>query len=308
MRKEIKMSDDMRFDGKVAVVTGAGGGVGRAYALDLARRGAKIVVNDLGGATDGTGSSDAAASQVAKEIEALGSEAVANFDSVATLEGGKKIIDAALDAFGRCDVLIANAGILRDQSFPKLTPENLKAVLDVHLMGSFSTAQPAFTHMKESGNGGKIILTTSASGLFGNFGQANYTAAKMGIWGLMRTLSIEGVRSNIQVNCVAPAARTRLTGGEADTGADAPRSVAPLVVALCHESATITGETFMSGYNWYTRCFMAQAPGWAAPEDAEVSAEEIVAHWDEIRATEGFNEIAHALVAMEPLAKLRGGK
>ncbi len=299
------MSDDMRFDGKVAVVTGAGGGVGRAYALELARRGARVVVNDLGGATDGTGSSSAAARQVAKEIEAFGSEAVANFDSVATFEGGQKIIDTAIGRFGQCDILIANAGILRDQSFAKLTQENLHSVLDVHLIGSFATAQPAFRHMKESRNGGKIILTTSASGLFGNFGQANYTAAKMGIWGLMRTLSIEGARSNIQVNCVAPAARTRLTGGEEDSGPNAPRSVAPLVVALCHESSTITGETFMSGFNWYTRCFMAQAPGWAAPEDAEVSAEEIVAHWDEIREPKGFQEIAHALVSMEPLEKLR---
>lgn len=300
------MSDDMRFDGKVAVVTGAGGGVGRAYALDLARRGAKVVVNDLGGATDGTGSSDAAASRVAKEIEALGAEAVANFDTVATQEGGQRIVQTALDRFGRCDILIANAGILRDQSFAKLTPENLQAVLDVHLMGSFWTSQPAFQHMKQAGEGGKIILTTSASGLFGNFGQTNYTAAKMGIWGLMRTLSIEGARNDIQANCVAPAAATRLTGGEEDSGPNSPKSVAPLVVALCHESSKITGETFMSGYNWYTRCFMAQAPGWVADEDAEVTAEEIVAHWDEIRSSDGFREIAHALVSLEPLQEKRG--
>jgi NAD(P)-dependent dehydrogenase (short-subunit alcohol dehydrogenase family) len=300
------MNEDMRFEGKVAVVTGAGGGVGRAYALDLARRGAKIVVNDLGGATDGTGSSEAAASRVAKEIEALGVEAIANFDTVATPEGGKSIVDAALDRFGRCDVLIANAGILRDQSFAKLSQENLHAVLDVHLMGSFATAQPAFQHMKESGEGGKIILTTSASGLFGNFGQANYTAAKMGIWGLMRTLSIEGARSNIQVNCVAPAAKTRLTGGEDENGAFSPGSVAPLVVALCHESCDITGETFMSGFNWYTRCFMAQAPGWVAPEDQEVTAEDVVAHWDEVRATEGFREVAHALVSTDRIEEVRG--
>ncbi len=300
------MSNDMRFDDKVAVVTGAGGGVGRAYALELARCGAKIVVNDLGGATDGTGSSDAAASRVVKEIEALGSEAVPSFDSVATFEGGKRIVDTALERFGKCDILIANAGILRDQSFPKLTQENLHAVLDVHLMGSFSTAQPAFRHMKEAGHGGKIILTTSASGLFGNFGQANYTAAKMGIWGLMRTLSIEGVRNNIQVNCVAPAARTRLTGGEEDSGPNAPKSVAPLVVALCHDSCDITGETFMSGFNWYTRCFMAQAPGWVAPEDLEVSAEDVVAHWEEVRATDGFREVEHALVSTEHLQQVRG--
>jgi len=300
------MSDEMRFDGKVAVVTGAGGGVGRAYALDLARRGARLVINDLGGATDGTGASDAAANQVVKEIQALGAEAVANFDSVANFEGGKKIVDTALDAYGRCDILIANAGILRDRSFPKLSQEDLHAVLDVHLMGSFATAQPAFQHMKTTGNGGKIILTTSSSGLFGNFGQANYSAAKMGIWGLMRVLSIEGTRSNIQVNCVAPAARTRLTGGEEATGANAPSSVAPLVVALCHESCEITGETFMSGFNWYTRCFMAQAPGWAAPEEAVVSAEEITARWDQIRDPKDFVEVDHALVAMARAGELRG--
>jgi NAD(P)-dependent dehydrogenase (short-subunit alcohol dehydrogenase family) len=300
------MSEEMRFDGKVAAVTGAGGGVGRAYALELARRGASLVVNDLGGATDGTGSSDAAASKVAQEIEALGAKAVPSFDTVATFEGGRRIIDTALENFGQLDILIANAGILRDQSFAKLTQENLQTVLDVHLMGSFSTAQPAFQHMKERGTGGKIILTTSASGLFGNFGQTNYTAAKMGIWGLMRTLSIEGARNNIQANCVAPVASTRLTGGEADDGSTAPSSVAPLVVALCHESSTITGETFMSGHNWYTRCFMAQAPGWAAAEDQKVTAEEIVAHWDQIRSTDGFRENETALVSLDALTELRG--
>ena len=299
------MSDDMRFDGKVAVVTGAGGGVGRAYALDLARRGASVLVNDLGGATDGTGSSDAAATKVAKEIEALGSKAVPNFDSVASLEGGRKIIDAAIDAFGQVDILIANAGILRDQSFAKLTPENLQSVLDVHLMGSFSTAQPAFQHMKDRGEGGKMMFTSSSSGLFGNFGQTNYAAAKMGIWGLARTLSIEGDRYNIQVNCVAPAANTRLTGGEDDDGYKSPSSVAPLVVALCHESSKITGETFMSGFNWYTRCFVGQARGWAAPQDHKVTAEEIVANWDQIRDTEGFRELENALVSMDPAEEVR---
>ncbi len=298
----------MRFDGKVAVVTGAGGGVGRAYALDLARRGARMLVNDLGGATDGTGGSEAMARRVAAEIEALGGEAHPNFDSVASFEGGQRIIDDALDRFGRVDILIANAGILRDQSFAKLTQENLNAILDVHLIGSFSTAQPAFRHMKESGHGGKIVLTTSASGLFGNFGQTNYSAAKMGVWGLMRTLSIEGVRSNVQVNCVAPAARTRLMGAEEDDGGvQSPSSVAPLVVALCHESSSITGETFISGFNWYTRCFMVRAPGWIAPEDAAVSAEEIAAHWDVIRAAEDAEEVESSLVVMEPVQRSREG-
>ncbi|MAI80087.1 MAG: SDR family NAD(P)-dependent oxidoreductase [Myxococcota bacterium] len=298
------MAHPMDFDGKVAVITGAGGGVGRQYALELAARGARVVVNDLGGATDGTGGSETAAAQVVAEIEKAGGVAVPNFDSVATLEGGQRIVDTAIERFGGCDILIANAGILRDKSFAKLSAEDLQAVLDVHLMGAFSTAQPAFRQMKEAG-GGKIILTTSASGLFGNFGQANYTAAKMGIWGLMRTLSIEGERSNIQVNCIAPAAATRLTGGESETGSTSPRSVMPLVLAAVHESCSITGETFMAGYNWYTRCFMAQAPGWAAEESAEVSPEDVAAHWDQIRATDGFQEIDHALVSMEPLNDLR---
>src|SRR4029453_8390997 len=168
------MSAEMRFDGKVAVVTGAGAGVGRQYALELARRGARVVVNDLGGATEGTGSSALAGSRVVAEIEDAGGDAASSYDSVATFEGGQKIIDTALKRFGGCDILIANAGILRDKSFVKLEVADLQAVLDVHLIGAFSTAQPAFRHMKESGRGGKIVLTTSSSGLFGNFGQANY--------------------------------------------------------------------------------------------------------------------------------------
>ena len=300
------MAKEMRFDGKVAVVTGAGGGVGRAYALELARRGARVVVNDLGGATDGTGSSDAAAKQVADEITALGGEAIPSFDSVSSFEGGRKIVETAVEGFGGVDILIANAGILRDKSFAKLSPEDLQAVLDVHLMGTFSTVQPAFQHMKESGTRGSLILTTSASGLFGNFGQANYSAAKMGIWGLMRVLSIEGERAGIRANCVAPAAATRLTGGEQTEGATSPASVAPLVIALCHDSCEITGETFMSGFNWYTRCFMARGPGWMAPEEQVVRPEDVAEHWDEVRSTEGFEEVPNSLVSMTPVQQARG--
>ena len=301
------MSQELRFDGKVAVVTGAGGGVGRTYALELARRGAKLVVNDLGGASDGTGGSETAASRVVAEIEAAGGEAVASFDSVASFEGGQRIVGTALERFGGCDILIANAGILRDKSFAKLEPQDLQALLDVHLIGAFSTAQPAFRHMKEAGKGGKIILTTSSSGLFGNFGQSNYTAAKMGVWGLMRTLSIEGQRGNIHVNCICPVASTRLTAGEDDPdGPGAPRRVAPMVVALTHESCSVTGETYLAGYNWFARCFMAQAPGWAAPADADVSAEDVLAHLDEVRSADGFQETASAMVTLEPLMKRRG--
>lgn len=299
------MPEQLDFTGQVAVITGAGGGVGRAYALDLARRGAKIVVNDLGGATDGTGGSDAMANRVCEEIRALDAEAVPNTDSVATPEGGAAIVQTALDRFGRIDILISNAGILRDKTFAKLEWTNLDAVLDVHLRAAFYVGQPAFRAMKEAGNGGKIMLTTSASGLFGNFGQSNYTAAKLGLVGLMRTLSLEGARNNIQVNAVAPVASTRLTGGETDSGPRAPSRVSPLVTALCHPSCTITGETFMAGDNWYTRVFVGQAEGWAADENLAVTAEDIADHWDTIRDPSKFTEPPHAMVSMATLERLR---
>ena len=208
------MPEQLDFTGQVAVITGAGGGVGRAYALDLARRGAKIVVNDLGGATDGTGGSDAMANRVSEEIRALGSEAAPSYDSVATPEGGAAIVQTALDRFGRIDILISNAGILRDKTFAKLEWANLDAVLDVHLRAAFYVGQPAFRAMKEAGDGGKIMLTTSASGLFGNFGQSNYTAAKLGLVGLMRTLSLEGAAQQHTgqrrgSGCIHPAHRRR---------------------------------------------------------------------------------------------------
>ena len=300
------MSEQLELTGQVTVVTGAGGGVGRAHALDLARRGAQVVVNDLGGATDGTGGSDAMANQVCEEIRALGAAAVPNFDSVATPEGGAAIVQTALEHFGKIDILISNAGILRDKSFAKLDWQDLDAVLDVHLRAGFYLGQPAFRAMKEAGNGGKIILTTSASGLFGNFGQSNYTAAKLGLVGLMRTLSIEGMRNNIHVNAVAPVAATRLTGGEIDEGTRAPSRVSPLVTALCHQSCNITGETFMAGDNWYTRVFVGQAQGWAADEQLEVTAEDVMAHWDTIRDPGNFTEPPHALVSMATLERLRG--
>lgn len=291
----------MNFDGRVAVVTGAGNGVGRAHALELARRGAQVVVNDLGGSIAGVGSDESAAARVVAEIIAAGGSAVANFDSVATVEGGERIIGTALDAFGRLDVVVANAGILRDASAMKLTVEQLDAVLDVHLHGAFFTCLPAFRWMKENG-GGRLILTTSASGLFGNFGQSNYAAAKMGVVGLMRVLSIEGQRYGITANAIAPMAKTRLTVGE-DVESDpmAPSRVTPIVVALAHESNQVSGETFLSGWGVFARTFVAQAPGWYHG-DTEVSAEDVVAHWDQIRDASGAVEIASAMVVGDWLA------
>jgi NAD(P)-dependent dehydrogenase (short-subunit alcohol dehydrogenase family) len=270
--------------------------------LEFARRGARVVVNDLGGSTAGVGSDESAAARVVAEIAAAGGEAVANYDSVATLEGGERIINTALTTWGRVDTVVANAGILRDVSAAKLTVEQLDAVLDVHLRGAFFTVLPAFRWMKDNG-GGRLILTTSASGLFGNFGQSNYAAAKMGIVGFMRVLSIEGARYGITANAIAPMAKTRLTGSQEDVVDDpmAPSRVTPIVVALGHQSNTVTGETFLSGSGLFARTFIAQAPGWY-PGDRAVTAEEVVAHWDQIRDAANPVELPNALVVMEWLS------
>jgi NAD(P)-dependent dehydrogenase (short-subunit alcohol dehydrogenase family) len=185
----------LTFDGRVAIVTGGGGGLGRSHALELARRGAHVVVNDLGGAVDGTGGSTTAAEAVVAEIAAAGGEAVANAASVATPDGGAAIVQAALDAFGRVDIVVNNAGILRDAAFKNVTPESLDAVIDVHLKGAFNVLRGAWPLMREQ-NYGRIVNTSSGSGLFGNFGQSNYGAAKAGLMGLTRVLSIEGARNN----------------------------------------------------------------------------------------------------------------
>ena len=198
---------DIRFDGRVAVITGAGGGLGKTYALDLGRRGAKVVVNDLGGKSDGTGGGHSMADGVVDEIKSAGGEAIANYDSVSTPEGGEGIIRSAVEKFGRVDVVINNAGILRDKTFLKLTPDELGIVLDVHLKGAFYVSQPAFRVMKEKGYG-RFVFTSSAAGIFGNFGQTNYGAAKMGLVGLMNVLAVEGAKYNIRCNTIAPTART----------------------------------------------------------------------------------------------------
>jgi NAD(P)-dependent dehydrogenase (short-subunit alcohol dehydrogenase family) len=190
---------DIRFDGRVAIVTGAGGGLGREHALLLAARGAKVVVNDLGGAVDGTGGSAGPAERTAKEIEGLGGVAVADGNTVATPEGGQAIVDTALDAFGRVDIVINNAGILRDKAFHNLTPELLDPVLDVHLKGAFHVTRPAWARMREAGYG-RVLLTASNAGILGNFGQSNYGAAKMGLVGLARVLAQEGARYGIRVS------------------------------------------------------------------------------------------------------------
>ena len=284
------MADTIRFDDKVVVVTGAGNGLGRTYALQLAQRGAKVVVNDLGGSTDGRGDDQSAASRVVEEIRAAGGEATANFDSVATQAGGANIIKTALDAYGRVDAVIANAGILRDRSFSKLSQEEMDIILDVHLRGTMFTVQPAFNWMRENG-GGNIVMTASPSGLFGAFGQANYCAAKLGIVGMMRVMAIEGAKAGIKVNALAPTAATRLTAtagmsGEAaepKSAAEDPMStarVSPLVLALAHASCPASGEIFNAGCGWISRAVIAVNEGVLLDD---FSPEGVAAQWDAIR-------------------------
>ena len=277
---------DLGFDGKVAIITGAGGGLGRSHALDLAKRGALIVVNDLGGASDGTGSSETAAQKVVDEITAAGGEAVANYDSVATPEGGASIVQTAVDTFGRIDIIINNAGILRDTSFKNMTPDQLNPVLDVHLRGAFYVTQPAWQIMRDQGYG-RIINTSSGAGIFGNFGQTNYGAAKMGLVGLTRVLAVEGAKNNIKANAIAPVAKTRMTEELLGPAADklAPELVTPVVTYLAHEDCPVSGEVYSVGGGRVARVFVGVTPGHF---DAELSPESVRDNFDKIRDESGY--------------------
>jgi len=242
------------LDGKVAIVTGAGGGLGREHALALARAGAAVLANDLGGRRDGTGAGHAMADQVVEEIRSAGGEAVACYDDVSSVAGGRAICDAALRAFDRIDVLVNNAGILRDKSFVNTSEELWDPVVAVHLKGTYCVTHPVYCHMKERGQGGSIVNTSSTSGLNGNFGQCNYGAAKAGIFGFSRCLSIEGEKYGIRVNVLAPVALTRLTEdlpGMSDPERKQqlePKLVAPLVVYLASDLAkAVNGRTFFVG-------------------------------------------------------------
>ncbi len=278
----------VRFDGRAVIVTGAGRGLGRSHALLLASRGARVVVNDVGGATDGDGADASPADAVVNTIRAAGGEAVASYDSVATPEGGAAIVQAALDAFGQVDAVVHNAGILRDRSFPKVTPEDLEAVLAVHLKGAFHVARPAFEVMKAR-DYGRIVLTASASGLFGNFGQSAYGAAKMGLVGLSNVLAVEGERHGIRSNVVAPIARTRMTAPVFGAMMDPfdPAHVSPVVAWLCSEACDVTHEVFSVGAGRVARVFVGLTPGWFAG-GRPPSIEDVVAHADAIRRTAGF--------------------
>jgi NAD(P)-dependent dehydrogenase (short-subunit alcohol dehydrogenase family) len=227
------------FTGKVAIVTGSGGGLGRTHALELARRGAAVVINDLGGAMDGSGGSSAAADGVVAEIKAAGGKAIANGSSVSDWKGVELLVQQTLSAFGRIDILVNNAGILRDKSFKKMEPQDFEIVVNVHLLGSAYCTKAVWPIMLEQ-NYGRIVMTTSPSGLFGNFGQANYGAAKMGVVGLMNTLKIEGKKNNVHINALAPVAATRMTEAlipKERLDKLGPELVTPGVVYLCSEQA-----------------------------------------------------------------------
>jgi NAD(P)-dependent dehydrogenase (short-subunit alcohol dehydrogenase family) len=283
------MSDQITFDNRVAIVTGGGGGLGRTYCTELARRGAKVVVNDLGGGTDGTGSGTSAADAVVEDIKAAGGEAIANYDSVATPEGGQAITQAALDAFGTVDIVINNAGTLRDKSFASLDMADLRAIVEVHLYGAFHVAQPAFRVMKEKGYG-RILNTASGAGVWGNFGQSNYGAAKMGLVGLTNVLAVEGAKYGINANVIAPIAKSRLTADLLGPMADAlePDLVMPLSLFLVSEACDLTHEIFSVGGGRFARAFIGLAPGWTAEKGTKPSLEDIRDHLGEIRNEEGY--------------------
>jgi len=287
---------EIRFDGRVAIVTGAGGGLGRAHALLLASRGAKVVVNDLGGAFDGTGSGSAMADKVVEEIRAAGGEAVPNYDGVDTWQGGQNIVKTAVDAFGKVDILINNAGILRDKSFMKMEEEDIDKVLAVHLKGGFNVTKAAFPIMREN-NYGRIVMTTSNTGLYGNFGQANYGAAKLGLVGFMHTLKLEGARYNILVNTIAPIAGTRMTATVMPPDMVEklkPEYVSPIVAYMCSEECTDSGIIFTAGAGYFSRAVLVEGPGVVLNATKGFTIEDIRDRIGDIKNLEGAQHFSQS--------------
>ena len=276
---------EISFKDRTVVITGAGRGLGRSYALEIGRRGGNVVINDLGGANDG---SKAAADQVVDEVKAAGGNAVAEYSNIATPEGGAAVIKAAVDTFGRVDAVINNAGILRDASLVKITDEQFDAVLNVHLRGSFYVTRAAFPIMKTQGYG-RFVFTTSAAGLFGNFGQSNYAAAKMGLVGISNVVGIEGAKSNILSNVIAPGAKTRMTEGMgAILDLLPPESVAPLVAYLVSDACSVTQHIYSAGGGRYARVFVGVAPGWYPETGNIASIDDIAANIGAINSTEDY--------------------
>jgi len=313
------MTSPIRFDDRVAIVTGAGGGLGRGYALDLAARGAAVVVNDLGGSFDGKGSSTSMADAVVAEIAAAGGQAVASYDSVSTSAGGQAIVKTALDAFGRVDVLISNAGSLRNAPIDELPDDTLDAMIDVHLKGGFNVSRPAFRQMKKQGYG-RIVLASSAAGMLGNDQQAAYGAAKAGLVGLMNILSLEGAAHGVKANALLPTAMSRMAaamdaklmesagalyaaiGDKLGNSAD-PSFVTPLVVYLCSEACDSTHSIYSATLGRYARVFLSMGKGWVGPRSSPPSAEDISAHWADVCEKKGAEELGSLLGEFELLAR-----
>jgi len=275
----------VRLDDRVAIVTGAGGGIGREHALLLAARGAAVVVNDVGGGVDGTGTDATPAQRVVDEIIAAGGAAVADATSVATVDGGQAIVNAAREAFGRIDIVVNNAGILRDKAFHNLASDSINAVLDVHLRGAFNVTRAAWPHLRAQ-NHGRVVCTTSVAGLLGNFGQANYAAAKAGLVGLTKVLAIEGARSNITAHAIAPIARTRMTEDVLGPLIDRvhTRLVSPLLVWLASDECVETGNVYSVGGGRVARFEVCLTPGWTRT-DGVLTPEDVRDHWDAINDT-----------------------
>ena len=298
-------ADTLGYDGKVVIITGAGGGLGRQHALLLASRGALVVINDLGGAIDGSGSDKGAAEHVVDEIKAAGGEAVADTNSVATPEGGAAIVKTAIDAYGKVDVVINNAGILRDKSFHNMTPDLLNPVLDVHLKGAFYVTQPAWVVMREQGYG-RIVSTSSAAGVFGNFGQTNYGAAKMGLVGFTRVRAAEGAKYNIKANAIAPLALTRMTEnlmGGAFGDKLSPALVSPLVAYLAHEDCPVSGQLFSVGGGRVAQVFIAETQGYFKED---LGLEDVRDNWATITDQQGYgvpNNLAEETAMFLPFFK-----
>ncbi|HEX2886300.1 SDR family oxidoreductase [Vineibacter terrae] len=273
-----------RFDNRVALVTGAGAGLGRSHALLLASRGARIVVNDPGGSTDGKGGSNAVADKVVEEIKAAGGTAVANYDSVSDREGAARMVKTAIDTFGKLDIVINNAGILRDKTFAKMALDDFDEVIKVHLLGSVYVTKAAWQHMIDQ-KYGRVVLTTSGSGLAGNYGQSNYGAAKAAMVGLMHNLMMEGAKHDIKINCISPVAATRMTQGvmpEELLKRLAPEQISPAVAWLCAEQCDVTGEIVAAGAGWYSRIKLVKTKGAVLNVDKINTIEDFAAAKDRI--------------------------
>jgi NAD(P)-dependent dehydrogenase (short-subunit alcohol dehydrogenase family) len=294
------MSEAISFQDQVVIVTGAGGGLGRAHALLFAKHGAKVVVNDLGGSTHGEGANASAAAKVVEEIRAAGGTAVANHDSVTD---GEKIVQHALDAFGRIDVVVNNAGILRDKTFHKMDDADWDLVYKVHVEGAYKGTRAAWPHMREQGYG-RIIFTASTSGIYGNFGQSNYGMAKLGLYGLTRTLDIEGRKNNILVNAIAPTGGTRMTEGLIPPQIFEqlkPELVSPLVVYLASQACAETSGLFEVGGGWIGKTRWERSLGAGFDPRAGFSPEDVADHWQQIC---DFDDAVHPADNIEALQEM----